>query len=351
MSAIFRRRAPGAIIGLAHTILPSTWSKAACLPTALMLGLASLLPLSAAAQSYPARMVKIVVPYAPGGGVDVIARALAERLAQKWGQPVVVENKVGAATIIGADAVAKAAPDGHTLLITSESTITSNPYLFDKLPYDTARDLAPISQLISLPQMVLAHPSVAANSLAELVAQAKAKPNELNYASYGSGSLPHLLFESLKTKSGVQITQVPYKGIMPAVTALLSGEVQLTMVGAAIAQPHIRAGKMKPLALARGERLVDLPDVPTLREAGFADIDPQESWFGLLATGGTPTAVIQKIYKDVAQVAADPAFRERFVIARGFDPVFSSPEEFAKSINVDKQQKERLIRISGAKAE
>jgi len=301
--------------------------------------------------AWPARPVRIVVPYAPGGGVDVIARALAERLGQKWGRPVIVENKLGAASIIGADAVAKAAPDGHTLLVTSESTITSNPFLYEKLPYDAVRDLAPVSQLVSLPQMVLAHPSVKANSLDELVALAKARPDELNYASMGSGSLPHLLFEGLRHKTGIQITQVPYKGIMPAVTALLGGEVQLAMVGAAIAEPHIRAGKMKPLAIARASRLPSEPNVPTLAEAGYADIDPRESWFGLFATGGTPDAVIQRIHADVKAIAADPEFQQRFVAARGFDPVFSSPAAFTAALRDEMRHKERLIRLTGAKAD
>ncbi|MFC6279866.1 MULTISPECIES: Bug family tripartite tricarboxylate transporter substrate binding protein [Polaromonas] len=310
-----------------------------------------LLPLAAVSQAYPQRPVKIVVPYAPGGGVDVMARMLADRLQQKWGKPVIVENKVGASTIIGAVAVAKAASDGHTLLLTSESTITSNPYLFEKLPYDPIRELLPVSQLVSLPQMVVAHPSVTASTLDELVALAKAKPNELNYASYGSGSLPHLLFEGLKARTGAQMTQVPYKGITPAVSAVLAGEAQLTLAGASLTQGYISAGKLKPIAVARQERLAEFPQVPTLREAGFADIDPHESWFGLFVTGGTSSTIVQKIYRDVAEVGADAVFRERYVLARGLDPVFSSPEEFAKFIQADMRQKARLIRISGAKAE
>ncbi|MGH7186730.1 MAG: Bug family tripartite tricarboxylate transporter substrate binding protein, partial [Pseudomonadota bacterium] len=250
-----------------------------------------LLPFCAAAQTYPAKTITIVVPYAVGGGVDAIARALAERLQHKWGRPVIVENKVGGSTIIGAMAVAQAAPDGHTLLLTSEATITSNPYLFDKLPYDSARDFIPITQLVSLPQMVVANPSVSAGTMNELVALAKRRPNQLNYANYGSGSLPHLLFESLKARSGVQITGIPYKGIAPAVMAVLGDEVQLTLAGVPAAQGHLRAAKLKPLAVVRRERLADMPQVPTLSEAGFADIDPGESWFGLFVTKGTPASV------------------------------------------------------------
>lgn len=309
------------------------------------------LPLVAVAQTYPTQTVKIVVPYAPGGGVDIIARLLAEGLQRKWGQAVVVENKVGASTTIGAAAVAKAAPDGHTLLLTSEATITSNPYLFDKLPYDAVRDLAPITQLVSLPQMVVAHASVPAGSINDLIALAKSKPTALSYATYGSGSLPHLFFEGLKARSGTTIAEIPYKGIVPAVTAVMTGEVQLTLAGVSSSMAYIRSGKLKPLAIARRDRLADLPQVPTLAEAGYSDIDPHESWFGLFVTAGTSGPVLQKIYRDVVEIGNDPAFRERHILARGFDPIFSTPDVFAKFIQVDMQQKARLIRISGAKAE
>ena len=301
--------------------------------------------------SYPARTVKIVVPYAPGGGVDLLARMLGERLQRKWGQAVVVENKTGASTLIGATAVAKAVPDGLTLLLTSEATITSNPFLFDKLPYDPVNELAPISQLVSLPQMVVAHPSVAARNMAELIALAKARPQALSYASYGSGSLPHLLVESLKAKTGAHIVQVPYKGISPAVTAVHSGEVQLTLAGVSGARSLLQAGKLKALAVGRATRLADLPEVPTLREAGLAEIDPRESWFGLFATGGTPAATVHKIQQDVAEIGADPAFRDSVLLSRGFEPVFSTPDAFARFIDGDMRQKAQLIRISGAKAE
>lgn len=309
------------------------------------------LPLVAAAQSFPTQNVRIVVPYAPGGGIDGMARVLAERLQQKWSKPVIVENKPGASTIIGTVAVTKALPDGHTLLLTSEATVTSNPYLFDKLPYDPARELVPISELVSLPQMVVANPSVPASDMKELVALAKARPDSLSYATYGSGSLPHLLFEGINARRGVKMTQIPYKGITPAVTAVLTGEVQLTLAGVPAAEGYLRAGKLKALAIARRERLPGMPQVPTLAEAGFGDIDPHESWFGLFVTGGTPTPVVQKIARDVAAVAADPAFIERYVRSRGFDPVFSTPDAFAKFIQADRSQKEKLIRLTGAKAE
>ncbi|EHP44690.1 hypothetical protein OR16_01655 [Cupriavidus basilensis OR16] len=309
------------------------------------------LPVFAGAQSFPTQNIRIVVPFAPGGGIDAMARVLAERLQQKWGKPVIVENKPGASTIIGTVAVTKAQADGHTLLLTSEATVTSNPFLFDKLPYDPTRELVPISELVSLPQMVVANPSVSSSSLKELVTLARARPDSLSYATYGSGSLPHLLFEGINARYGVRMTQIPYKGITPAVTAVLSGEVQLTLAGVPSALGHIRAGKLKALAIARRERLPELPQVPTLAEAGFGDIDPHESWFGLFVTGGTPAPIVQKIARDVAAVAADPDFRERYVTARGFDAVFSTPDAFSRFIQADRSQKQRLIRLTGAKAE
>ncbi len=305
---------------------------------------------AAFAQPYPSRPVRIIVPYPPGGGVDGMARPLADQLSRRWGQPVLVENKAGAATIIGAEQVAKATPDGYTLLLTSESTITSNPHIYAKLPYDPIKDLAPVTQLISLPQMVIAHPSVSANSLPELVALAKVQPGTLNYGSYGSGSQPHLLFEGLKAQAGIALTHVPYKGIAPALQAALAGEVQLTMAGASVSRGHIDAGKLKPLAIARKERLALLPNVPTLREAGYPDIDPQ-SWFGLFATGGAPREAVEKIYQDVTAAFSEPQFRERHMLQRGFDPVLSSPEEFARFIQEDLRAKAMLIKLSGARPE
>jgi tripartite-type tricarboxylate transporter receptor subunit TctC len=309
-----------------------------------------LAPFLAAAQSFPAKPVRIVVPYPPGGGVDGIARPIAERLAQRWAQPVLVENRAGGATIIGAEAVAKAAPDGYTLLLTTESTITSNPHIYPKLPYDPIRELTPVTQLISLPQMVVAHPSVTASSLKELVDLARAKPGSLNYGSYGSGSQPHLLFEALKSQTGITLAHVPYKGIAPAVTATLAGEVQLTMAAASVARGHIQAGRLKPLAIARRDRQGLMPDVPTLREAGFPDIDPQ-SWFGLFATGGTPRDIVAKIREDVVALFNDAEFRERTITQRGFDAVLSTPDEFARFIQADLKQKAEMVRISGAKPE
>ena len=218
------------------------------------------------------------------------------------------------------------------------------------MPFDPLKDLAPATQLIDLHQMVVAHPSVAANTMQELVALARSRSQTLNYGSYGSGSQPHLLFEALKAQTGIQIAHIPYKGIAPALTAAVAGEVQLTLGGAATTRGHFQTGRLKPLVIARQERLALYPDVPTLREAGFPDIDPRP-WFGLFAPGATPRPLLERIRKDVAGVLADAEFRDREIVGKGYTEVGSTSEEFAAFIRADFEYKGRLIRISGAKAE
>lgn len=301
------------------------------------------------AQDFPDRLVRIVVPYPAGGGVDGMARALGDGLSQIWKQPVIVENKPGASTMIGGEFVARAPADGYTLFLTSDSSITSNPFLFPNAKFDPIKDFAPITQLIELNQLVVLHPSVPANSLKELVALSKEKKGALNYGSYGVGSQPHLLFEMLRAQAGAEIMQIPYRGIAPAITATLAGDVQMTLGGWSVTAGHIQGGKLKPIAISKKERQKELPDVPTLREAGFPDIDPQ-SWFGLFATAGTPKPVVDKIQKDVATVFAEPAFQTK-IQALAFTPVVSAPDDFAKFIAEDLAYKKRLIATTGIKAE
>lgn len=303
-----------------------------------------------AAQEFPARVVKLMVPYPAGGGVDGLARALGERLARVWSQTVLVENKPGASTMIGGAEVARSPADGHTLFFTTDSSITSNPHLFKKMTYDPIKELAPVTQLIDLHQLVLVHPSVKANTLQELVALAKAEPDKLNYGSYGIGSQPHLLFEMLKKETGIKIQQVSYRGIAPALTAVIAGDVQMTLGGVSVAAGHIAAGKLKPLALGRAVRDKSLPNVPTLSEAGFPNIDPR-SWFGLFAPVGTPPAVIAKIQHDVATVLNEAGFKARFIDKLGFTGVGSNPEAFAKFIADDFAYKRTLISVTGITAE
>lgn len=316
----------------------------------LVVAVATVVSVVALAQDFPSGPVRLLVPYPPGGGVDGMARPIAERLTRLWGHAVVIENKAGGSTIIGTDAVAKSAPDGLTLLFTSDSSITSNPHLFAKLPFDPIKDLMPVTQLIDLHQMVVVHPSVTATTMQELVALAKAKPGQLNYGSYGAGSQPNLLFESLRVQAGAQIAHIPYKGIAPAIAATLAGEVQMTLGGAATTAGHFATARMKPLAIGRSQRLQQFPNVSTLREAGFPDVDPR-SWFGIFAPRGTPSAIIAKIRNDVVRVISDPDFDAREITGKGYTSVGSTPEEFDRFVQADLDYKGKMIKAAGIKIE
>ena len=303
-----------------------------------------------AGASYPAKPVRIVGPYPPGGGIDVMARLLGERLSQRWGQPVLIDNRPGGGTILAADLVAKAAPDGSTLMITTDATMSVNPHLYARLPYDPVKDFVPVTQLVLLNQLLLANLAVPASTLAELVAYAKASPGKLSYASYGSGSQPHLAMEMLKNQAGIDILHVPYKGIPQAMPAALANEVQMTFSGAASAQAHIRAGKLKALAVGGKTRLAVLPDVPTFTESGFPDV-PANAWFGLFAPAGTPPAIIGRLHADVAQILKDPEFLQREIVGKGYELVASTPLEFVGFLAADSVRNARAVRVSGAKAE
>ena len=304
----------------------------------------------ALAQGYPSKPMRIVVPYPAGGGIDLIARAVGNQLTQRWGQSVVVENKPGPATIVAAEGVARSAPDGHTLLLTTDSTITINPHLYAKLPYDPVKDFAPVTQLVFLNQLLLAHPAVPVGNLKELIAYAKANPNKLNYASYGSGSQPNLAMEMLKSQAGIEVVHVPYKGIPQAVPAAIAGEVQLTFSGAASSIAHIRGARLKPLAIGGRSRLKLLPDVPTFAEQGFPDI-PSNAWFGLFAPAGTPREVVMKLYGEITKMLKEPEFNQREVVAKGYELVASTPEEFAAFLSADSVRNARAVKISGARVE
>ncbi len=316
----------------------------------LLLLLAAAMPFAANAQDFPSRVVRIVVPYPAGGGVDGLARQLADRLSKLWQQPVIVENKPGASTTVGGELVARAPADGYALLLTSNSSITSNPFLFKTSNLDPVSDLKPVTQLIDLHQMVVVHPSVAANTMQELVTLAKQKPTTLNYGSYGNGSQPHLLFEMLRAKTGVQIMQVPYRGIAPAITATVAGDVQMTLGGPSTTGALTEAGQLKALAIGRSERVAAFPNVPTLKEAGFADIDPR-SWFGLFAPKDTPDTIVDTIQRDVATVFADPEFRGPFIEKVGYTAVASTPAAFRDFIASDLEYKKHMISTAGIKPE
>jgi tripartite-type tricarboxylate transporter receptor subunit TctC len=294
------------------------------------------------AQAWPLKPVRIVVAYPPGGGIDVIGRQIAEKLAATWGQPVVVENRPGANTILATELVAKAAPDGHTLLLTTDATFSINPHLYAKLPFDPQRDFMPVTMMVLLHQLLVAHPAQPYNTLNELIQAAKAKPGHINYASYGSGSQPHLAGEMLKN--------IPYKGISLAVPAVMAGEVQLTFAGIATSMPQLKAARIKAIAIGGTKRSPLLPDVPTFTELGYPEVETH-AWFGLFLPAGSPREALTRIHQDTKKILDEAEYRQKQLIERGYEVVGSSPEEFAAYIRTDRESRGRAVKISGAKAE
>jgi len=305
---------------------------------------------AAQAQSWPLKPVRIVVAYPPGGGIDVLARQLADKLGPQWAQPVVVENKPGANTIVAAESVAKAAADGSTLLMTTDATFSINPHLYARLPYDAQRDFVAVTMLVLLQQLLVANPALPADTLAQLIAYARSNPGKLNYASYGSGSQPHLSGEMLKHKAGIDLVHVPYKGISLAVPAVMAGEVQLTFSGIATSSAPLKAGRVKALAIGGAARSPLLPEVPTFAELGYPEVETH-AWFGLFLPTGAPRAAVARIYQDTKVILEEPEFRQKQLIAKGYEAIGSSPEEFTAYLGKDSESRARAVKISGAKAE
>ncbi|MEP7205962.1 MAG: tripartite tricarboxylate transporter substrate binding protein [Casimicrobiaceae bacterium] len=302
----------------------------------------------ALAQAYPSHAIRMVVPYPPAGGTDIVARIVVEQLAPAIGQPIVIDNRGGAAGNIGTDLVAKAAPDGYTVLFTLSSH-TINPKLFAKLPFDVEKDFAPVGLAASIPQILVAHPSVPANTIAELIALAKAQPGKLNFASVGTGSPGHIAGELFKLRAGVDLVHVPYKGGGPAVTDTLGGQVQLLFVSMPAAWQYVKSGRLKALAVTSDRRSVVAPDVPTMAEAGVADC-VVNSWYGALMPAKTPPAVIAKWEAALRRVLAMPEVRDKLLL-QGAEAVSSTPAEFDAIIKDELKKWEYVIREARIKAE
>ena len=310
-------------------------------PIALVLGLCAI-HAPGFAQTFPSRTVTLVVPFPPGGGTDTGARIIAEQLSRRWSQPVVVENKGGAAGQIGADFVAKSKPDGYTLLLGNIGTQAINPLLYPRLPYDADKAFAPVSLVAELPLAMMVNPSVPANTAADFIALAKAKPGQMSYSSSGAGGAPHLAAEMFKEQTGTFILHVPYRGGGPAIADLLAGHVQLSFMTVLEASGHIKAGKLRALAVTGDKRVPAFPDVPTLAEGvvpGFNAI----SWIGLLAPAGTPRDVVDKMAADLRTVLSDESVKARFVGLGGV-PRATSPQELARLIANDKGRYAQIIR-------
>ncbi|MBD9667224.1 tripartite-type tricarboxylate transporter receptor subunit TctC [Variovorax beijingensis] len=294
------------------------------------------------AQTFPSRPVTLVVPFPPGGGTDTGGRVIAEQLGRRWGQPVIVENKGGAAGQIGADFVAKSRPDGYTLLLGNIGTQAINPLLYSKLPYDADKAFAPVSLVAELPLAMMVNPAVPAKTAADFVALARSRPGQMSYSSSGAGGAPHLAAEMFKDQTGAFIVHVPYRGGGPAIADLLAGHVQLSFMTVLEASGHIKAGKLRALAVTGDKRVPAFPDVPTLAESvapGFNAI----SWIGLLAPAGTPPELVEKIAADLRAVLADESVKARFVGLGGV-PRATSPQEFARLIDDDKRRYAQIIR-------
>ena len=299
--------------------------------------------------TYPTKPIRILVPFAPGGGTDLMARAIAVRYTETWGQPVVVDNRAGGNGNIGTEIVAKAPADGYTLLFNTNATLVINPHM-SKLGYDPVRDFAPITQAAVLPFVLLLHPSVPAKSVPELIALIKAKPGEFNYGSSGNGGGAHLAGELLKTMAKLEMTHVPYKGAAPALIALIGGEVKFMFVSVVPATPLIESGKLRVIGVSSPKRSPSLPNVPAVAEtpglAGFAS----DLWYGLLAPAKTPQAVVDKLYQETRRILALPELRNRFE-PTGAVIVGNTPSEFAKIIRDDLARWASVIKASGAKVE
>lgn len=312
--------------------------------TAVALALATVLH-PAKAQSYPVKPIRFIVPFPPGGGNDLIARELAQYISEPIGQPVVVENRAGASTLIGTEAAAKAPPDGYTIFMGNNSTLTINPNLYKKLPYDAVKDFAPITLLASAPFVLLVHPSLPAQSMKDLIALARARPGQLNYGSAGLGITTHLAGEMLKLMARIDIVHIPYKGAGPALADLMGGQIEMGFNNVLSALPHVRSGRLRALALTSKARSRVLPQLPTIAESGVPDYEAG-AWYAVLAPARTPAPVLKKLHDEFVKALQHPKIQERMA-ADGASIAGSTPEVLARTIDADIARWGQVIRQAG----
>ncbi len=304
--------------------------------------------MTVSAQSYPAKPIRIVVPYPPGGFNDTLGRTLAAKFTESWGQPAIVENKPGANTLIGSDFVAKSPPDGYTLLIVA-FPFAVTPSLIKNMPYDTVKDFLPVILAAQSPNILVVNPELPVKSVGELIALAKSKPDGLSYASTGNGSSNHISMELFKSLAGVKLVHIPYKGSAPAVTDLLGGQVQVMFDNAPNVMPQVKAGRLRALAQSGLTRSSIAPELPTVAEAGVQGYEVTV-WFGLVAPAGTPREVIVKLNIEVLKILAMPDVRDRF-LAQGVEPMGSTPEQFGEHIRAQMAKWGKVVRDAGVQAE
>ena len=303
----------------------------------------------AQAENFPNKQIRIVVPFPAGGATDIAARAIADKMSQNWKQPVVVENRAGAGGNVGSDVVAKSPADGYTLIMGVTGSHAINVSLYSKMPYDPVKDFEPISQVAVVPNVVVVHPSVPAQTLTEFIALAKRNPGKYDYASLGSGTAAHLGMEMLKTSANIFMVHIPYRGSAPAVADLIGGQVQVMMDGLPSALPHVKAGRLRALAVTSQKRSQAAPDLPTIAESGYPGFYA-DAWSGLFAPKGTPKAVVDKLAGEVRRILALPDVRERFA-GLGAEPVGSTPAEFAQHVQREIDKWANVVKQSGAKVD
>lgn len=302
----------------------------------------------AAFAQYPTKPVHIVVPYPAGGAVDAFARVLTQQLSEMWGQQVVVDNRPGASTMIGAEQVAKSPPDGYTLLLTAELTLVIVPHLYEKIPYDPLRDFAPVVALVSATQALVANPSLPVKTVKDLVALAKAKPGQLTFGSFGNGSTGHLNMEVLQAMTDARFNHIPYNGAGPAMNDVIGGHIDFMLAALSIVKGNVQAGKLHMIGVGSNHRSSEFPDVPTISESGAPGFEAK-SWFGLVAPAGTPPDVIKKINQDVTRVISDHAFAEKYLAAQGLESITGTPEQFAAFVRAETVRWGKIVKDADVK--
>jgi tripartite-type tricarboxylate transporter receptor subunit TctC len=307
-----------------------------------------LLTTNALAQSWPTKPVRLIGPYPAGGLTDVLARGLSAEIVKVWGQTLLVENRPGASQMIGAEALAKSAPDGYTLAMMDKTPLAINPFLFSKLPYDPVKDFAPVINIVQTSQVLVAYPGLAANNLKELVELARSKPGSINYGTFGAGSITHLDSEAFAAAAGIKLTHIPYKGIAEVLPAVASGQIQIALSGIPPMLPLARQGRIKVLGAMTPQRVPVLPDVPTFAEQGYPGL-VSSSWFALFAPTGTPRAIIDKIAADVGRVISQKDFDDRFITGVGLEMMNQGPDQLAATVASDRAKYQVYVKNVGVK--